>query len=144
MNGNTLNWTTSKICDRSLIATLLCTLLGTLVLAGCGSGPYESAPVNPEIARETLNAALDSWKNGETVESLKEDSPSIVVQDFDWSGGAKLLEYEVLDDGKPESANLVAKVKLSLEGKDGTKSEKTVTYVVGTAPVLTVFRDMFK
>jgi len=34
------------------------------------------------------------------------------VQDFDWSGGMKLLDYEVLDDGKPESANLVARVKL--------------------------------
>ena len=144
MTGKTLNWTTSRIGDRSLIATFLCTLLGTLVLTGCGSGPYESAPVNPKIARETLNATLESWKNGETVESLKAESPPIVVQDFDWSGGAKLLEYEVLDDGKPESANLVARVKLSLEDKEGTKSEKTVTYVVGTAPVLTVFRDMFK
>ena len=123
-----------------MIAAILC----PFALAGCGSGPYESAPVNPEVARETLNAALESWKEGATIESLKADSPSIVVQDFDWSGGAKLLDYEVLDDGKPESANLVARVKLSLEDKEGTKSERTVTYLVGTAPVLTVFRDMFK
>jgi hypothetical protein len=122
----------------------IATLLSSFALAGCGSGPYESAPVNPQIARETLNAALESWKEGATVESLKADSPSIVVQDFDWAGGAKLLDYDVLDDGKPESANLVARVKLSLEDKEGTKSEKTVTYLVGTAPVLTVFRDMFK
>jgi hypothetical protein len=54
------------------------------------------------------------------------------------------VDYEVLDGGKPESANLVARVKLSLEDKEGAKSEKTVTYLVGTAPVLTVFRDMFK
>ena len=115
----------------------------TLAVAGCG-GPYQSAPVNADKARETLAVAMEAWKDGETVESLKEESPEIVVQDFDWSGGMKLLDYEVLDDGKPESANLVARVKLTLEDKDGAKSEKTVTYLVGTAPVLTVFRDMFK
>ena len=130
----------TKMRYSSLIATLLC----TFAFAGCGSGPYESAPVNPDIARDTLNSALESWKEGASIESLKDDAPSIVVQDFDWAGGAKLLDYEVLDDGKPESANLVARVKLSLEDKEGTKSEKTVTYLVGTAPVLTVFRDMFK
>ncbi len=140
MAGKIKNWMTRKISERSLIGTALC----MLVLAGCSSGPYESAPVNPEIARETLNAALESWKEGAAIEALKEESPSIVVQDFDWSAGMKLLDYEVLDDGKPESANLVARVKLSLEDKEGAKSEKTVTYVVGTAPVLTVFRDMFK
>jgi len=131
---------TSKMRYCSLMATFL----STFALAGCGSGPYESAPVNASIARDTLNAALESWKEGASIESLKDDFPSIVVQDFDWSGGAKLLDYEVLDDGKPESANLVAQVKLSLEDNEGTKSEKTVTYLVGTAPVLTVFRDMFK
>jgi hypothetical protein len=140
MTGRMKDWTAWKIRGRSLIATLLC----TCVLAGCGSGVYESAPVNPDIARDTLNSVLESWKEGATIESLKADSPSIVVQDLDWSSGAKLLDYEVLDDGKPESANLVARVKLSLEDKEGTKSEKTVTYLVGTAPVLTVFRDMMK
>jgi hypothetical protein len=114
-----------------------------VAVAGCG-GPYQSAPVNADKARETLAVAMEAWKEGETVESLKEDSPEIVVQDFDWSDGMKLLDYEVLDDGKPESANLVARVKLTLEDKTGAKSEKTVTYLVGTAPVLTVFRDMFK
>jgi hypothetical protein len=129
-----------KMKNVSLFAALLCTLIS----AGCGSRPYESAPVNADIARDTLNAALESWKEGASLESLKADSPSIVVQDFDWAGGSKLLDYEVLDDGKPESANLVARVKLSLEDKQGAKSEKTVTYLVGTAPALTVFRDMFE
>ncbi len=124
----------------SSIGALSCSLL----LAGCGSGPYQSAPVDADLARETLMSVMESWKNGETVESLKEDTPAIVVQDFDWVGGMKLLDYEVVDDGKPESANLIARVKLSLEDREGMKSEKTVIYVVGTAPVLTVFRDMSK
>lgn len=113
-------------------------LLG-LVQCGCG-GPYQSAPVNVNKAHETLVTALDSWKNGDPAESLQEQSPAIVVQDFDWIGGMKLLDYEVVDEGTPVDANLVANVKLKLQDKRGTKSDKTVTYHVGTAPALTVFR----
>lgn len=140
MTDNSKNWTAWGGGGRSAIGTLICGLL----LAGCGSGAYQSAPVNGEKARETLAAALEGWKSGETIEDLKDGSPSIVVQDFDWSNGIKLVDYQVVDEGDEVDANLVAKVKLSLESKEGAKSEKTVTYVVGTAPVLTVFRDMFK
>jgi len=140
MTSRFSNSTNSLSAVRAGMALVLCSLL----LTGCSSGPYESAPVNPDKARETLTTALESWKNGVTTEDLRQQTPSIVVQDFDWMGGVKLLDYEVLDEGNPESANLVSQVKLSLEDKDGAKSEKTVTYLVGTAPVLTVFRDMFK
>ena len=57
--------------------------------------------------------------------------------------GKKLVDYEVIGEGKEVDANLIAQVKLTLEDK-GSQIEKTVTYVVGTAPKLTVFRDMFK
>lgn len=126
-------------CQRLLGALLCC-----LALAGCGTGVHESAPVDPALARDTLTRAMESWKEGESVESLQDESPAIVVQDFDWSGGMKLLNYEVIGPGKPESANLVAQVKLSLEDTAGARTEKTVTYVVGTAPALTVFRDMMR
>ncbi len=122
----------------------LIALLCGFVLTGCGSGPYESAPVDPDTALDTLTSVMESWKKGESPQDVREQTPSIVVQDLDWSGGMKLLDYEVLDDGKPESANLIARVRQSLEDKAGAKSERTVTYVVGTAPALTVFRDMFK
>lgn len=114
-------------------------VLFTLIQCGCG-GPYQSAPVNVDKAHETLTLAMDSWKNGDQADSLQDQSPAIVVQDFDWIGGMKLLDYEIIDDGKPVDANLVANVKLKLQDKRGTKSEKTVTYHVGTAPALTVFR----
>jgi hypothetical protein len=109
-------------------------------LIGCGGNAHA---VKPDVAQQTLRSALDSWKSGQTVESLKKGSPSIVVQDLDWSGGAKLLDYEVLDGGKPVDANLQAKVKLKLRDAKDVESEKTVSYLVGTSPVLTVFRDMF-
>ncbi|MCE9529057.1 MAG: hypothetical protein K8R36_23665, partial [Planctomycetales bacterium] len=78
---------------------------------------------------------------GDTPETLQEQDPPIIVQDFDWLGGAKLVAFEILDDDKPVDANLVAKVKLTLKDKAGAQTEKTVTYLVGTAPKMTVFRD---
>jgi hypothetical protein len=119
-------------------------LVGLSLAVGCAEGPPKSAPVNANIARDTLTAAMDSWKFGETPASLQELTPSIVVQDLDWENGLKLVDYEVVDDSREVNANLYAKVKLTLEDPNGEKSEKTVTYVVGTSPVLTVFRDSFQ
>jgi hypothetical protein len=118
--------------------------LCSFVLAGCGSGVYQSGPVDTDIASETLLLVMDTWKEGETPDSLQEQTPKVVVQDLDWTSGMKLVNYEVLGDSKAVNANLIAKVKLTLEDKSGTQSEKTVTYVVGTSPALTVFRDLLK
>lgn len=85
---------------------------------------------------------MEAWKDGKTPESMQKESPPVVVQDMEWASGAKLLSYELLDGAKPVDANLIAKVKLKVSGADGKEIEKTVTYVVGTAPKLTVFRDI--
>ena len=114
-----------------------------LFLAGCGSDAYyQSTPVNAQKARETLEYVMESWKEGVSIESLKEEEPAIVVEDFDWANGMQLVNYEVFGDGNKAMANFFAEVKLSLKDQQGTPSEKTVTYVVNTVPVLTVFREM--
>lgn len=113
-----------------------------LIVGGCG-GP-RLYKVDPDVARRTLTHALDQWKSGADPESLRAAKPEIVVQDFDWIGGAKLQQYEILGDGEPRDANLVVKVKLTLRDQEEKESSKVVTYLVGTAPVLTVFRDMFQ
>lgn len=116
-------------------------MLLPLLLSGCG-GP-RIHHVNPEIARHTLTQALDQWKAGENPESLRKRQPEIVVQDFDWLRGAKLTDYELQGDGEARDANLAIKVKLTLVDANGKESTKVVAYLVGTSPVLTVFRDMF-
>lgn len=116
----------------------------SFAISGCGGGAYQSAPVNAAKARETLETTLDAWKSGDPADEMQDQSPAIVVQDFDWQGGAKLASYEILEDDKEVNANLVVKVKLKLQDKTGNKFEKTVTYLVGTAPTLTVFRDSFQ
>ncbi len=125
---------------RSMVG-ILCASVMLAMMSGCGGGnPH---PVKPDVARQTLTQVMESWKKGEKPESLEQAAKKIVVQDMDWMSGSALVGYEVLGDDKPVGANLVAKVKLQLRDKDGQQSEKTVTYLVGTSPVLTVFRDAF-
>lgn len=115
-----------------------------LAILAPGCGPHRNAPVNVQVAQQTLKETLEKWKQGSKPADLQAASPQIVVQDLDWSGGAKLLDFEMLGDGEPVDANLIGKVKLKLQSQEGKAAEKTVTYVVGTSPVLTVFRDMMR
>jgi len=108
--------------------------------AGCGGKPAHA--VNPDTARQTLRAALDAWKAGEKPDDLKQHSPPVVVQDFDWQGGARLVDYQVLGDGDCMDANLRCPVRLTLRDARGQAAQKEVVYLVGTSPQLTVFREV--
>jgi hypothetical protein len=124
-------------------------VLATLLLPGCGD-PSRAHAVNEVSARDALKTALDGWKNGQTPESFATAASPMVVQDLEWGSGAKLLDYQLVDDGKAYDANLRVQVKLSLAGGRGKaapatdKTEKKVWYVVGTSPKVTVFRDMLR
>ncbi len=114
--------------------------LALMAIAGC-SGSNAHA-VDTSRARDALTTALDAWKRGDSPESV----PSMTVQDLDWERGARLIDYQVLGDGQAKDANLSIKAKLTLAAdKAATKKvEKTVSYLVGTSPSITVFRDMMK
>jgi hypothetical protein len=121
-------------------------VLAALTTAGC-RGSSVANPVDPPRAREALKTALDAWKGGQSPDSLKSSSTPMTVQDLDWAGGAKLIDYQVLDDGKALDANLSIRVKLVLDGrnkKTGKANEKNVWYLVTTSPSVTVFRDAFR
>ena len=85
---------------------------------------------------------LESWKNGDPIEALKTAKPAIVAQDLDWLGGARLVDYTLSDDARKVAANLYVPVRLTLKTSSGKEVKKNVTYVVGTDPYLTVFRDL--
>ncbi len=131
-----------------LVGACLVTLL-TLFLPGC-SNPATAHAVDPPQAREALKLALDGWKNGESPRSFESSSPPMVIQDVDWLAGAKLSNYEIIDEGKAEDANLRVRVNLTLSsasasGKSQPKmAEKKVWYLVTTSPKVTVFRDMLR
>ncbi|MHB0954850.1 MAG: hypothetical protein ACYC0X_00580 [Pirellulaceae bacterium] len=117
-------------------------MLIVLIPAGCGNWQRSAKPVDPDEARQTLGAVLADWAQGGTPEAWLEQSPQVVIQDLDWSGGAKLKAFEVLGTGEPRDANLFCQVKLVLEDASRQQVERTVTYCIGTDPVLTVFRAM--
>jgi hypothetical protein len=109
-------------------------------LSGCAGEPRARA-VDVELARATLIQVLEHWKSEGTIEELRESSPEIVVQEAHWSAGRRLKEFSLAGDGRAEDANWFCEVELTLLSESGGEpTKKTVTYVVGTDPVLTVFR----
>src|SRR5271165_652199 len=75
-------------------------VLATLLLPGCGGDPSRAHAVSEPKARDALKTALDGWKSGETPASFASSSPPMIVQDFEWESGAKLVDYQLVDDGK--------------------------------------------
>lgn len=124
-----------------LSAGLMCVAL--VAVCGCSSQGPRAAPVDPGLARSTLRTVLDAWKDGQSPEALQDRTPSIVAQDMDWRTGHQLVEYEIDGEGEAIDANLYCPVRLQLRGPDGKSITKNVRYIVGTDPVLTVFREMF-
>jgi hypothetical protein len=94
-------------------------------------------------ARETLRATLESWKKGEKSDALQGASPPIYVIDAEWQAGAKLMDYQVLGDGEEKDAHLFCPVQLTLRDPGGKVVKRDVTFIVSTAPNLTVSRKLF-
>jgi hypothetical protein len=112
------------------------------LLAGCDRGPVET-PVDADKARATLRAALDSWKKGEPATALQAASPPIYVIDPDWQAGARLTDFEIVGAGEEKDAHLFCPVRLTVRGPDGKESRREVTFIISTAPNLTVSRKIF-
>ena len=55
--------------------------------------------------------------------------------------GHRLVRYEVTGEGKDDDANLRIPVRLTIRTEQGKEMKKSVSYVVGTSPALTVFRE---
>jgi len=116
-------------------------VFGLLVAVGCQT-PAEANRVDPALARETLESVLRSWQAGDPIDSWQSKKPPVTVQDLDWKTGLKLSSFEILNEGDAVDANLFCPVKLSLVDAAQKTSTQTVTYIVGTRPVCTVFRSL--
>jgi hypothetical protein len=117
--------------------------LGLLVVHGAGCSKSKPAPVQADKARETLRAALDSWKKGEKADALQKASPPIYVIDTEWQSGAVLKDYQIVNDGEQKDAHLFCPVKLTVRMPGGKEEQRDVTYIISTAPNLTVSRKVF-
>jgi hypothetical protein len=119
-------------------------VMGALVVVGqgcsLGSG---NAPVNAGKARETLRAAMDSWKRGDKVDALQSATPRIYVIDLEWQDGAKLADFQIVGEGVEKDAQFYCPVRLTIRDANGQEATREVTYMVSTAPNLTVSRKLF-
>jgi hypothetical protein len=124
--------------ERAQIGVLLCLAF----VIGCSD--KVGAPVNVNLAQKILALAMDNWENGVSSKVLLDRSPSVFVQEAEWNEETQLLDYEIISDDQSAGPNLIATVKLKLSTADGNVTEKTATYIVGTSPALTVYRNLMK
>jgi hypothetical protein len=129
---------------RSAILTLGCALFLIFQVSGCSNEPRKAGAVDAVRARDALKTTLDAWKGGSKPAELKQKSPAIVAQDLDWEKGLRLVDYSLNSEGTDDTANLRIPVELVLADPSGQESRKKVTYVVGTSPSITVFRELFQ
>jgi hypothetical protein len=126
----------SRLVANGLAGVLAVAML--LFVAGCGGAGSQGG--NEDEARTALTKALDAWKAGRTAADMRQESPEVVVGDSDWKQGRKLLAYEIgrgMFDGK----NLRVPVTLTVAQPPRSNRKLVVNYIVGTKPVITIFRD---
>jgi hypothetical protein len=87
-----------------------------------------------------LVAALDTWKEGGSPDTLRERKPPIDFRDTNWESGNKLTKY-VME--KEETSGLSARftVKLSLVQASGEKRDRITVYNVDTGTAIVIRPD---
>ena len=113
-------------------------LLTAVLLAGCGGMPVPP-PADPHKATVSLQAALEKWKQGTTIDSLRQESPAVYAVDEDWQDGQKLVNFEVRD-ALNEGAIARIPVRLHIQSPNGLWW-KEVEYRVSTEPVVSIVRQ---
>ncbi len=125
-------------------ARLVCGLLalcGLLIVGGCDDRPTKPVPLDKQVAKDSFKAFLDAWQAGEQQSALKQKTPEIIGGDPDWEAGAKLVSYKLIEMERDDGANLHPTAELVLQTAEGRQPPQKITYVVGTSPKITVFRE---
>lgn len=122
----------------SLISTsMIPVIVSLLFVSGCQKTARNLSLDQPK-AREACTTFLTAWKEGKQVADLK---PKIIGRDSDWELGKKLMSFEFLPEERSDGANLHLKVRRTVTDKEGREEIQEVAFVVGTSPVITVFRS---
>lgn len=128
--------------SRTAHALLACAVpIAVILVLFCGcQKTARDLPLDKDVARQSLTAFLESWSQGQPPESLQARVPAIVGVDPDWRSGRRLVQFETeseMDDG----TNMHITTKLVFGSERGQDPAATVTYIVGTSPVITIFRN---
>lgn len=125
----------------SRIAVGLLALASISSLAGCSDAGSKALALDESLAKASLTKTLDAWKAGQKSESLKAQDPAITTNDWAWDQGYQLKDYRLLGGDLNDGANLHCRVELSVVDKQKRTQKQTALFVVGTSPVITVFRQ---
>jgi|JI9StandDraft_1071089.scaffolds.fasta_scaffold05823_2 hypothetical protein len=118
--------------------TYICTCMFVLLtFVGCSGAPR---PSNSQTALQSLEKMLETWKTGGTAADLKTGQPSVIAVDDDWERKATLIAYQVQPNPFDDGVNLHYTVQLTLKNAKGKEVKKEQVYIVGTNPVITIFR----
>jgi hypothetical protein len=117
--------------SRSVLL-LLC-LIGVI---GCERNA-RGLSVDKAGARQACTTFLTAWKDGKKATDLK---PKITGKDSDWEAGKTLESFEILPEERTDGANLFLTVRRTIKAPEGASQQQEVGYVVGTSPIVTVFR----
>lgn len=120
----------------SLSLRAVCTCFLLVLIAGC-SQTARDLPLDTQIARKSLDTALQAWVDGKRPSDLQ---PEIIVGDAMWTTGKKLVSYEIKSEVMNDGTNLYLLVVRQFDNPKSKKPQKSeVTYIVGTSPVITIF-----
>ena len=126
------------VARKRFIGLSLCFVL--LSVIGCSSAPSVSNS-DPSKAKEIAKTILDAWKNGETMESLKQKSPPMFAMIDLWKDGCVLNSYEIIGEGEMLGPNVRFQVRFNCQDKSGKKVDKTIKYLVTTTPAITFIKE---
>ena len=112
---------------------ILCGLAA--LVAGCGRGVERYTP-SDTVARASLAAALEAWKEGEVPGTIDDVSPTVQVVDTERQPGQSLLDYQVLSEAASNSGRAYL-VRLQLAEPP---AEQRVRFIVVGIDPIWVFR----
>ncbi len=121
-------------CPRCRTRTRLA-LLMLMAIAGCSRSL--PPPADSSRAHEALVKALDAWRDGGTVESLRTASPAIYFNEPRFKGATRLVEYRI----ESEWANGLSwfcEVALTLKTEEGQTVEGQTGYCIDTDPAFVI------
>lgn len=126
---------------RRVRVVVLVSLLACSAPFGCGPG--KDARVTPTAtARQSLEAALNAWQNGQAAGKIEATSPPVQVADSVWLKGRKLQSYEILSEDTEADGLRWFSVRLNLDKPGGSE---VVRYVVmGRSPVWVYRQEDYK
>ena len=135
--------TSKKTIRLNSLANYLLTLAlcgaALACVAGCGGSKSEKDFVPAQdAARQSLEASLKAWQEGQGMAAVKLNDKELHIEDVDWKAGRKLKSFEIVKEIPTTGAvPRQFSVKITLEGAP----PREVTYFIFGPTAGKVFRE---